>query len=611
MNRTTPRPFQEDAIASGLAIFQECQRLLDVAGNDPAGRNAALSQHGTLLLEAPTGAGKTLVAGRIAEAFAETERVIWFWFAPFKGVTGQTANALRAELPGLRLRDLATDRQPGGTHAGDVWVTTWQSVAARIKDQRNVHRTSESNATVEELLAGVREQGLRVGVVVDEAHHSFFSGKTDTQAMTFFKNILRPEYTVVVTATPDDRDVARFQRDLGLARLNRITISRNEPVAEGLIKEGVKCVAYFAPPDQQRLVDFEATALRDAAALHRRCKAELRTLGVKLTPLMLVQVESTAGILRARQRLMADGFTEAQIATHTAEEPDPSLLALANDESREVLIFKMAVALGFDAPRAGILVSMRAARDQDYGVQLVGRILRVHRRLQGRARAKTLPPLLNYGYVFLADAEAQEGLDLAGQRINRLQTAYAKVSPTTALVRVAGQPQVQVVGLDGQTHLFALEQETTSFVDTLFPMPENEGGQSPDAATIDGGGSTRMVELLADPFTFAPRANHDRGAHRHGHRAAHANRTLFLRDAPQLAPAVQDAGGFRRQHGHGGGLCPALPAFQPRCDPGDGSEGAGRETHVGGVLPADGDGADQRLDGPGGSRPHRAGFVVA
>ena len=504
MNRTTPRPFQEDAIASGLAIFQECQRLLDVAGNDPVGRNAALSQHGTLLLEAPTGAGKTLVAGRITEAFAETERVVWFWFAPFKGVTGQTANALRAELPGLRLRDLATDRQPGGTHAGDVWVTTWQSVAARIKDQRNVHRTSESNATMEELLAGVREQGLRVGVVVDEAHHSFFSGKTDTQAMNFFKNVLRPEYTVVVTATPDDRDVARFQRDLGLSRLNRITISRNEPVAEGLIKEGVKCVAYFAPPDQQRLVDFEATALRDAAALHRRCKTELRTLGVRLTPLMLVQVESTAGILRARQRLIADGFTEAQIATHTAEEPDPSLLALANDESREVLIFKMAVALGFDAPRAGILVSMRAARDQDYGVQLVGRILRVHRRLQGRARAKTLPPLLNYGYVFLADAEAQEGLDLAGQRINRLQTAYAKVSPTTALVRVAGQPQVQVVGLDGQTQLFALEQETTFFGDTLFPMPENEGGQSPGTATIEGSVSTRMVELLADPFTFAP-----------------------------------------------------------------------------------------------------------
>ena len=44
--------------------------------------------------------------------------------------------------------------------------------------------------------------------------------------------------------------------------------------------------------------------------------------------------------------MLAAGFTERQIAVHTANEPDPDLLALANDEEREVLIFKMAVALG-------------------------------------------------------------------------------------------------------------------------------------------------------------------------------------------------------------------------------------------------------------------------
>jgi hypothetical protein len=71
---------------------------------------------------------------------------------------------------------------------------------------------------------------------------------------------------------------------------------------------------------------------------------------------------------------------------------------------------------------------MRAARDEDFGVQLVGRILRVHRRLQARARARTLPLSLRYGYVLLAVAEAQTGLDLAGQRINKLQTEYAKVN---------------------------------------------------------------------------------------------------------------------------------------------------------------------------------------
>jgi hypothetical protein len=298
---------------------------------------------------------------------------------------------------------------------------------------------------------------LRIGVVVDEAHHGFFGAGVETQAMRFFREVLQPEYTVLVTATPDDTDIERFKKSLGMERLNRITISRREPVEEGLIKEGIKCVAYFAPPGQEALVDYEDIALRDGVALHKRLKEELKKLRVDLTPLMLVQVDSKdKSVERAKERLLALGFSETQIAVHTAVEPDSGLLALANDEAREVLVFKMAVALGFDAPRATTLVSMRAARDEDFGVQLVGRILRVHRRLQARARAKTLPEALRYGYVFLADAEAQTGLDLAGQRINRLQTEYARVSPTTAVVQIGGQLHVQVLGADGQMCLLPL-----------------------------------------------------------------------------------------------------------------------------------------------------------
>lgn len=455
MSRTSPKPFQDAAVESGLLIFAECKRLLDVSPDDAANRAAAISQHGKLLLEAPTGAGKTLIAGHIVERFSATESVVWFWFAPFKGVTGQTASALRAELPGLRLRELSEDRQAADSRSGDVFVTTWQTVATKVKDSRNVHRLGEQNLTVEELVAGLRRKKLRVGVVVDEAHHGFFSaGAAETQAMKFFREVLQPDYTVFVTATPDDADIERFQKSLGLARLNRITISRREPVDEGLIKEGIKCVAYFAPPGQEALVDYEDIALRDGVALQRKLKQELKKLSVELTPLMLVQVDSKdKSVERAKERLLALGFTEAQIAIHTADEPDSGLLALANDEAREVLVFKMAVALGFDAPRAATLVSMRAARDEDFGVQLVGRILRVHRKLQGRARAKTLPDALRYGYVFLADAEAQTGLDLAGQRINKLQTEYAKVSPTTALTYIGAKPFVQVLGADGQLKL--------------------------------------------------------------------------------------------------------------------------------------------------------------
>ena len=492
MSRTTPKPFQLAAVESGLQIFSECKRLLDISRDNTASRTAAISQHGKLLLEAPTGAGKTLIAGHIVEKFSALESVVWFWFAPFKGVTGQTASSLRAELPGLRLRELAEDRQAADSRSGDVFVTTWQTVATKVKDSRNVHRPGESNLTIEELIAALRQKKLRIGVVVDEAHHGFFSTGAETQAMKFFRETLQPEYTVLVTATPDDADITTFEKSLGLSKLNRTTINRQEPVDEGLIKEGIKCVAYFAPPGQETLVDYEDVALREGVALHRKWKAELKKLGVDLTPLMLVQVDSKdKSVERAKERLLALGFTETQIAIHTAEEPDSGLLALANDEAREVLVFKMAVALGFDAPRASTLVSMRAARDEDFGVQLVGRILRVHRKLQGRARAKTLPEILRYGYVFLADAEAQTGLDLAGQRINKLQTEYAKVSPTTAVTMLGGKPHVQVVGADGQIRLIPLTPPAS------WPVSEATGES---VARPDGDYSGFALELLTGGY---------------------------------------------------------------------------------------------------------------
>jgi len=201
--------------------------------------------------------------------------------------------------------------------------------------------------------------------------------------------------------------------------------------------------------------------------------------------LMLVQVASKEkSVERAKEQLLGLGFTESQIAVHTAAEPDAGLLALANDESREVLIFKMAVALGFDAPRAWTLVSMRAARDPDFGVRLVGRILRVHRRLQGR----TVPEFLRIGYVLLADAESQTGIDTAGQRINKLQTEYAKYSTTTVVVRIGNQNKVQIVGPDGQT--------------IFLPVPPPGAIWTPP--TTDESGSADVPGIQPSLFTVGP-----------------------------------------------------------------------------------------------------------
>ncbi|MEI2623658.1 MAG: hypothetical protein V9G23_06980 [Giesbergeria sp.] len=74
----------------------------------------------------------------------------------------------------------------------------------------------------------------------------------------------------------------------------------------------------------------------------------------------------------------------------------------------------------------------------------MGRILRVHSRLQGPTLEKTLPELLRCGYVFLADAANQSGLVHAGEKINAIQSELSHVCPFTMVVKVAGTNEIQV-----------------------------------------------------------------------------------------------------------------------------------------------------------------------
>ncbi|MEI6787264.1 MAG: HAD family hydrolase [bacterium] len=256
------------------------------------------------------------------------------------------------------MRELADDRILEDSEAGDVFVTTWQTVATRVLDRRNVRKVTENTDSVDMLVQKLRERGFRIGVVVDEAHHSFHG---QTQAGTFFRDVLAPDYALLITATPDDKMLETFEEKMGIVPEQRIRIGREDAVEAGLIKVGVRCAAYVIEPEKARLVDLEGLALRDAVGAHRGIKAALAEAGADFTPLLLVQVDSRddeaderteKSVQRVKEKLLNLGFTEEQIAVHTAKEPDDGLLALAHDMTREVLVFKMAVALGFDAPRA-------------------------------------------------------------------------------------------------------------------------------------------------------------------------------------------------------------------------------------------------------------------
>lgn len=447
----SPCRYQKEAKDNALSIFRYALQQIEAAP-DEANRRQAAAYNGCVLIQAPTGSGKTMMAGMIAEEFAREAKIVWFWFTPFAGLVDQASIALKKQFGGLRVRDIQGDRLAMGTRSGDVFVCTWAAVAANNEKARRLRCDGDLSLSLDSLIPSLRELGFHIGVVVDEAHHTF-SGATE--AVRFYTEVVQPEFTLLITATPDDKDVDKFKRTTGIAELHRVTVSRQDAVDAGMIKVGIKSVAYLAPDDQKALVDFPMAALADAKAVHERIKLELKNVGINLMPLMLVQVatsEKDDDVARARENLKLLGFREEAIASYTAKEPSDDLLAVALDETKEVLIFKMAVALGFDAPRAFTLVSMRGAKDTDFGIQVVGRILRVHRRLQGRE----VPELLRNGYVFLADAENQTGLTGAAGKINAIRTGLSEISPYMMVVNIAGQNQVQIVR-NGQSTMLPVE----------------------------------------------------------------------------------------------------------------------------------------------------------
>ncbi|WP_430449262.1 DEAD/DEAH box helicase [Rhodophyticola sp.] len=438
--------YQTRAVDALSGVIRKVAELHD---RDPAHRQAIALKSGVTLLQSPTGSGKTLVLGRVLEGLrgALSRPVVWLWFAPYSGLVTQTRDALVAQCGGLRVRDVAKDREPNGTRDGDVFIQTWATVAASNKDARKVRRTSEAALSFDDLIASWRDAGFFVGVVIDEAHLNF--GASAKVAAGFYLDHIQPDFTILATATPSDEKLDAFEQKAGIEVASRVVVPRSEVVEAGLNKVGLKLgVIRFREGDRD-LIDHEQATLQAGWTQHCRVRERLKEHGLAVSPLMLVQVEDQAKgaedpVKRVRDKLVEIGVDDAAIATHTSGQPDPDFHSLAYDPDTHVLIFKVAVATGFDAPRAWTLVSVRPNRGRDFGMQIVGRIMRVHpsvRPIHGQ------DDLLDSGYVLLTDPDMQAGLQAAVDELKAVRESIELITDNLDVYEF-GNAEKQAVASD-------------------------------------------------------------------------------------------------------------------------------------------------------------------
>lgn len=429
---------------SGLLPFQQSavvEILEDLADGATAVR-----------LAAPTGAGKTRMLAAIAAAASRPD-VVWIWTAPLAVLVDQ-ARAPLADA-GLRLRDLATDRQrPHQT--GDVWLAT---LALLANEDANLHADSEDGPSLARWRAALRQDGLRLGVVIDEAHVGLDLGRKAT-AFAQRLRALAPDLLLAATATPNDERLLTVLRALGMSSRGH-TIPRRDAVAAHLVKP--RLVFSHLAPSVDPLLNQEIR--RQALLRHAGDRLEAQATaaaahGIRLRPLLLLQVGNDDGEKAEEQgeALLRKtfGWTHPEAVARADGESRALRAALAMPGLR-ALVFKEAGALGFDAPEASALVSFRPVLAQDRAQQAIGRVLRipeaVRRRLDDASRPlpETDLELLTTAWVCVPDQDVQAGYSRAAKALNALEEAFdveVQVEALAPSVRLADGPAPQAAKTD-------------------------------------------------------------------------------------------------------------------------------------------------------------------
>ena len=380
--------YQQDAINE---LTDKTVKLLNLGGS-----------RRKIVFEAPTGAGKTVMTCQTLANIVDELRTrgdsrfkecAFIWFAPrklhlqsylsLKGAFGETR-----KLTPVMFDELD---QSEGIQPGEILFVNWESVN---KDKNRMVRDSESSASLYEITRRTQQElGLPIVAVIDE-EHMFWSNTADKTKAVLER--INPAVELRISATPKtahpDERVKVYRGDVIAAEMIKKKAVLNPDIDVDGSSDGMALT--------ERLIKVALEKRRQIAEAY---KAE----GVDINPLLLIQLpndkkeamttedEEVAEQVKTYLNFVEDITVEnGRLAVWLSNEKANLDHLEQPDNLAQVLLFKEAIALGWDCPRAAVLLIFRKLQSDEFSVQTVGRILRM-------PQQKHYPDeLLNFGYVY-------------------------------------------------------------------------------------------------------------------------------------------------------------------------------------------------------------------
>lgn len=353
-----------------------------------------------LAFQAPTGSGKTVtmacllrdIVNELPTRFEIANRnVTYIWIAPntlhiqsYKSLSNFYSET--REIRTLSIEDITDDC----LNPNEMLFLNWQTIN---RDDTLFMRENESGKSFYNILNQTLHNDTQIVVIIDE-EHLMAGGKTAEKAEMILRR-MRPKIELRISATLTDKS---------LRSPYRVMIPREDVVKAQMIKKGVHLNPALRAEEQAGR-DADVVLLHKALDKRKELEQHYEAAGTNIRPLLLIQLPSDTVKISAEDTRIRDTVVSHLAVLGITEQNGKLAVWLSGEKSNlediakhnnmvEVLLFKQAIALGWDCPRASVLLIYREMRNERFTVQTMGRILRMPEQKHYAHEA------LNYGYVY-------------------------------------------------------------------------------------------------------------------------------------------------------------------------------------------------------------------
>lgn len=368
--------------------------------------NDEYREQGTVVFKAPTGSGKTYMIAQALTKLAkeQSDKSYAFVWLSVNSLHEQSKESLTRYFENERLLECSSldDIHNNTIEQNEIVFINWDSL---IKKNNVFRMDNELNWNLQSVIENTKEDGTEIILIIDESHRTANAEK----AKEVIEEI-NPKLIIEMTATP-----LKSNGTLIEIPLKRV-------VAEGMIKSEVQI-----NPNCKNIKENKDLL---EIALHKQkyLKQKYNEQGININPLLLIQIPNKkqtdsanpedyiVGLLADKDITTSNGKLAIRLSGVDIRELDEKIKP--NDSDIEVLIFKEAIALGWDCPRASLLFLQREWKQERYNfnIQTLGRIMRMPEQ-----KHYDKSPELNVGYVYSASDNFTIVEELAKDYISDLQ----------------------------------------------------------------------------------------------------------------------------------------------------------------------------------------------